>query len=152
GLRRDNPCRIKTGGDEPEANRPEVSLPEVAALADAMPGKLQLAVLLACWCSLRRAEILGLQRRDIDVGAGTVTIRRTKVFTVKNNVVVNEPPSRAALRVLHIPPHILAGVEAHLDLHVGADDEEAVFACSRQEFQAAWQRARRSIGRDDLHF
>jgi integrase len=43
---------------------------EVAALAEAMPANLQLAVLLACWTSLRRAEILGLRRRDIDVRSG----------------------------------------------------------------------------------
>jgi hypothetical protein len=37
GLRIDNPCLIKNGGTEPEANRPEVSLSEVAALAEPCP-------------------------------------------------------------------------------------------------------------------
>jgi len=83
-LRRDNPCRIKDGRREPESDRPSVSVSEVAALAEAMPANLPLAVLLACWTSLRRAEILGLRRRDVDVGLGTVTIRHTKVITVKN--------------------------------------------------------------------
>lgn len=151
-LRIANPCRIKDGGREPEAPRPAVSVSEVAALAEAMPANLGLAVLLACWMSLRRGEILGLQRGDIDVGAGTVTIRRTKVITVKNTVVVNEPRGRAGQRVLHIPPHILPVVQTHLDHQVGVAGDDPVFVCTRQEFHVAWQRARRSIGLEDLHF
>jgi integrase len=151
-LRPANPCRIKDGGKEPESDRPSVSVSEVAALAEAMPANLQLAVLLACWTSLRRAEILGLLRRDIDVGAGTLTIRQTKVITVKNNVVVNEPTSPAGKRILHIPPHILISVEAHLDHHVGAALDDALFDCTIQEFHTAWEGARRSIDREDLHF
>jgi hypothetical protein len=104
-MRMDNPCRIKAGGKESEEDRPGVSVLEVAALAEAMPANLQLAVLLACWTSLRRAEILGLRRRDIDVGLGILTIRQTKVITVKNNIVVKGPASPAGQRTLHIPPH-----------------------------------------------
>jgi integrase len=150
--RTDNPCRIKAGGLEPESDRPSVSVSEVAALAEAMPANLQLAVLLACWTSLRRGEILGLRRRDIDVGAETVTICQTKVATVKNHIVVKEPTSPAGQRVLHIPPHVLTWVEAHLDHHVGLVPDDAVFDCTIQEFHTAWQRARRSIDREDLRF
>ncbi len=151
-MRTDNPCRIKAGGREPESDRPSVSVSEVAALAAAMPANLQLAVLLACWTSLRRGEILGLRRRDIDVGAGTVTIRRTKVVTVRNNVVVKEPSSPAGPRTLHIPGHVLAWLEDHLNDHVGAGVDDAVFDCTIAEFHTAWEGARRSIGREDLHF
>jgi integrase len=151
-MRRDNPCRIKGGGREPEADRPSISVSEVATLAAAMPANLQLAVLLACWTSLRRAEILGLRRGDIDVGVGTVTIRQTKVITVKNNIVVKEPTSPAGQRILHIPPHVLTSVEAHLDHYVGAASDDAAFDCTIQEFHTAWDRARRSIDREDLHF
>jgi integrase len=151
-MRTDNPCRIRGGGREPESDRPSVSVLEVAALAEAMPADLQLAVLLACWTSLRRAEILGLRRRDVDVGAGTVTIRQTKVATVRNNIVVKEPTLPAGQRSLHIPPHVLSAVEDHLDNYVGAAPDDAVFDCTIQEFHTAWQRARRSINREDLHF
>jgi integrase len=152
GLRAGSPCRIKNGGREPESDRPSISVGEVAALAAAMPANLQLAVLLACWTSLRRGEILDLRRRDIDVGAGTVMIGQTKVATVKNNVVVKEPTSPAGQRIVHVPPHVLAAVEAHLDDHVGAAPDDAVFDCTIQEFHAAWDGARRSIEREDLHF
>jgi integrase len=151
-LRGDNPCRIKGAGTGPEADRPSVSVSEVAALAEAMPAKLQLAVLLACWTSLRRAEILGLRRRDIDAGAGTVTIRQTKVVTVKNHVVVKQPSSPAGPRTLHIPGHVLALLEDHLNDHVGASVDDAAFDCTIEEFHTAWEGARRSIGREDLHF
>jgi integrase len=152
GLRAGSPCRIKNGGREPESDRPSVSVGEVAALSEAMPANLRLAVLLACWTSLRRGEILGLRRRDIDVEAGAVTIRQTKVVTVKNHIVVTEPTSSAGQRIVHIPPHVLTSVQAHLDHHVGAGPDDAVFDCTIPEFHTAWDGARRSIEREDLHF
>lgn len=151
-MRPDNPCRIKTGGREPESDRPIISVVEVAALAEAMPANLQLAVLLACWTSLRRGEILGLRRRDVDAGGGTLTIRQTKTVTVNNNIVVTEPRSPAGQRTLHIPPNILPLLKTHLDHYVGVAAEDVVFDCTTHELHTAWERARRSIKREDLHF
>jgi len=40
---------------------------EVAAPTDAMPGRPRLLVALATWCQLRRGELFGPRRRDVDV-------------------------------------------------------------------------------------
>ena len=39
-----------------------------------MPAELQIAVVLAAWCQLRRGEVRGLRRRDVDLEQGIVTI------------------------------------------------------------------------------
>ena len=52
------PCQLKGGGVEKAKERPIASIAEVDALANAMPTHLRVAVLLAAWCQLRRAEIL----------------------------------------------------------------------------------------------
>lgn len=57
-----SPCNVKGGGIERAPERPVATAAEVAALADAMPERLRLVVLLATWCQLRRGEILGLRR------------------------------------------------------------------------------------------
>jgi integrase len=125
---------------------------EVVALAEAMPASLQLAVLLACSTALRRAEILGLQRRDVDVGAGTLTIRQTKVITVKNNIVVTEPASAVGrANPSHPTARPYRGEGPPRPPRRGCPDD-AVFDCTIQEFHTAWERVRRSIDREDLYF
>lgn len=54
-----------------------VSMPEVEGLADAMPDRLRVALVLAAWCQLRRAELLGPEGRDVDLLYGTVQVERT---------------------------------------------------------------------------
>ena len=67
GLILASPCRIAGAGVERASERPLATVAEVKALVELMPERLQLAVLLATWCQLRRGEILGLRRCDIDV-------------------------------------------------------------------------------------
>lgn len=58
----------------------DVATPDqVEALYEATPKQLAIMVLLAAWCQLRRAECLGLQRRDIewlDDGGAILHVRR----------------------------------------------------------------------------
>jgi len=61
---------------------------EVDRLATAMPEHMQVVVLLAAWCHLRRGEILGLQRLDVDLEHEVLTIERTRTPTMRSGVVV----------------------------------------------------------------
>jgi len=63
GLLVSSPCKVAGGGVERPAERPVATVREVEALEAAMPEHLRLIVLLATWCQLRRAELLGLRRR-----------------------------------------------------------------------------------------
>ena len=42
-----------------------------------MPEQYRAAVTLAAWGTLRRGEVLGLNREDIDLQAGTVRVERS---------------------------------------------------------------------------
>ena len=69
-----NPCAVKGAGQERSPERPMLSIAEVDALAAAMPEPWRIAVELAAWCHLRLGEILGLERRDVDILHATLTV------------------------------------------------------------------------------
>src|SRR5215470_5350094 len=71
-----NPCQITGAGIDRAKERPVASPAEVVALVEAITPRYQAAVLLAAWCGLRRGEVLGLRREDVDLAAGVVTVRR----------------------------------------------------------------------------
>jgi integrase len=88
-----NPCQVKGAASEKAPERPTASMAEVQALADAMPENMRVAVLLASWCQLRRAELLGLRRRDVDTLHGTVSVVVTRTKTMAGTMVDKAPRS-----------------------------------------------------------
>jgi integrase len=152
-----NPCLVRGAGQEVSPERPIASVAEVDALADAMPETLRISVLLASWCQLRRAEVLGLERRDFDLLHGTVRIERTANH-VKGAPLLGPPKSAAGMRTITIPPHLITTVAGHLDAHVGAGPDAPILAgdlgrrIRPSTLHQAWNRARTSVGRPDLRF
>ena len=63
---------------ERSAERPVETIAGVQALDAAMPEQLRLIVPLATWRQLRRGEILGLRRRDIDELHALVRIQQSR--------------------------------------------------------------------------
>ncbi len=86
-----SPCQVKGGGVEKAPERPIASIPEVEAAAAAMPKHLRIAVLLAAWCQLRRAELLGLRRRDVDLLRRTLTIATTRTVGMNGKEIKKAP-------------------------------------------------------------
>ena len=74
-----NPCQLAGAGSDRAKERPIASPAEVVALVEAITPRYRAAVLLAAWCGLRRGELLGLVREDVDLRAGSVTVRRNRV-------------------------------------------------------------------------
>ena len=116
GLTGENPCHgIKGAGKASE--RRDIDTPlnpaQVLAVADAMPARWRLGVLLGAWCALRSGEVRALQRQDIDLQASTITVRRGVVYADRT-LTVKEPKTKAGRRTVHIPPAILPDVKAHL--------------------------------------
>ncbi|HVC26068.1 MAG TPA: tyrosine-type recombinase/integrase [Acidimicrobiales bacterium] len=145
-----NPCQVKGAASEHAPERPTASVAEVDALGTAMPDHLRAAVLLAAWCQLRRAELLGLRRRDIDLLRGTLTISSTRTMTMAHRTVEKEPKTAAGRRTVAIPTNILAALTTHLDENVGSDPEALMFGATPQALDAAWRTARRAVGRPEL--
>jgi integrase len=129
-----------------------VSIAEVEALADVMPERLRVLVLLASWCELRRGEVLGLQRQDLDAARGTVRIRRAVVHMLDGTMTIGRPKSEAGTRTVHYPSNPAPAIEDHLRRHVRDDPTAWLFAgtidnpLAVKTLQRAWNSARPSIG------
>jgi len=152
-----NPCQVKGGGIEKSAERPIATVAEVAALAEAMPDHLQLAVYLAAWCQLRRGEILGLRRKDVDLLHGTLSISVTRTETMAGVTVEKAPKSEAGRRTIAIPANVIAHLTSHLLRFVEPGADALVMVGEHggplrpQVLSNAWSKARTKIGRTDLH-
>lgn len=152
-----NPCQVAGAGVERAAERPVASVAEVGALAQAIAPRFRLLVLLAAWCGLRRGELMGLRRKDIDVSAMTVRVEQT-VHQLKNGTLVVGPPkTEAGRRTVALPPHLVSDLVGHLDTFVGPGPDDLVFtgekgaALRPHVLQKAWTTAKRATGLEQYH-
>lgn len=127
------------------------------ALVQAMPAHLQVVVLLAAWCQLRRGEVLGLQWGDIDLQQPMLHVVRTRTNTMSGGNVVKGPKTSAGHRTVSIPPHIVPAIADHLAWCVSTEPGAWVVVGEKggplrsTYLQAVWNRARLAIGRPELH-
>lgn len=113
------PVRRDVDHDEGE----EVAAPgEVEALYRAVPPQWAIMVMLAAWCQLRRAECLGLQRRDIEWrpdGSATLHVRRQ--LNAHTGDYSNDLKSEAGKRSVSVPAVMRGRLRAHLDEFVAIE-------------------------------
>jgi integrase len=110
-----NPCQIPGAGADRAKERTVASLDELAALVGAITPRYRAAVLLAAWCGLRRGEVLGLYREDVDLAAATVTVRRNRIELLESPTKFDgRPKSAAGSRSVNIPPHVLPILAEHM--------------------------------------
>lgn len=154
-----NPCAIRGAGSEPKAERPAVSLPEVAALADAVGPRWRALVLLAAFGGLRFGELAALTRSDVDVIRGTVRVRASVAELPGGVRHVGPPKSDAGRRVVNVPPHVLPDLETHLGAYSGRGPAGLVFVGAKSgplrsaNFGAkVWRPAVRTAGLSGVHF
>jgi integrase len=151
-----SPCQVKGGGVEVASERPTASIAEANALAEGMPDHLQLVVHLALWCQLRRAELLGLRRSNVDLLHQTISIRETRVRLMSGEMITKEPKSDKGVRTLVVPPHVMPLLAEHLERFVENKASAYVFTGQfgrpllPQVLETAWKRSRTSVGRPDL--
>lgn len=167
-LLKANPCTIPGAGRVARAKkiRP-ASVAELATIAERMPDRLRLAVLLGAWCALRYGELAELRRRDVDTRRGIITVARGVTWPsvrdedtgrLVSSATVSTPKSAAGVREVHIPPHILPAVTAHLEAHTQPGRDGLLFASSTgrhihpRAFGWKWHQARTAAGRPDLRF
>jgi integrase len=117
-----NPCQIAGAGSDRAKERPVASPAEVVALVEAITPRYRAAVLLAAWCGLRRGEVLGLRRGDVDLAAGTVTVRRNRVELLESPVAFDaDPKTDAGKRIVAVPPHVRPVLAEHMTTWAGSD-------------------------------
>lgn len=153
-----NPCRVRGAGQSKRARQTKpATIPQLEAIAAAMPPRYRLMVLLAAWCAMRFGELTELRRADIDVTNGVVHVRRGVIRTGDGRV-VKDPKSQAGKRDVAIPPHLMPAVKAHLSGHVAASRDALVFPAASgahmapSALYAVYYPAREAAGRPDLRF
>jgi integrase len=152
-----NPCQVKGAGQVHSPERPVASVRDVARAVEAVPERYRLALLLPAWCQLRRGEVLGLQRRDVDLLHSTIRIERTRIAPMRGKSLIGPPKTEAGARTLTIPPNVVPVIVDHLERFVGPEPTAWLFSTSAglplspRNLNRAWDKARRAAGRPDLH-
>ena len=151
-----NPCQITGAGSDRAKERPIASPAEVVTLIEAITPRYRAAVLLAAWCGLRRGEVLGLRRDDVDLAAGCVVVRRNRVELLATRASFDaEPKTDAGKRTVALPPHLLPVLAEHMASWAGPD---RVFVgrdgrpMQGDAIRQAFGRARRKAGMPGFRF
>ena len=144
----------RTHGDESQF----AALDEIRRIADAMPAHLRAAVWLAALCGLRIGEVLGLQRRDLDLTEGDSWVHIRRQWLTKAKPPDYGPPKAGSAGVVAIPERLAAMLRTHLDAFVGDGEEAPVFASKRAyrpisqgAFDRVWREAREPV-KPGFHF
>ena len=145
--------RLERGTRQQPARREIPSTTDLQVALDATEEKYRLAFRLAAWCGLRRSEIIGLQRGDVDLADGSFKVQRAVCLTSDNDKVEGPPKSAKGRRTVQMPPQVAEAMATHLERHSGA-----VWLYERdgkplhpRTLLRAWVRAREAAGRPDLH-
>lgn len=154
-----NPCHIRGAGASKRVHRIKpATLAELEALLAALPERYRVMVLLASWCALRWGELVELRRKDLDLKAGKVKIRRAATV-VNGRTIVGTPKSTAGARDVAIPPHLVPVIRDHVAAFAGWGRDGLVFPAAQSGEQIAhgtfykiWDAARKAAGRPDLRF
>jgi integrase len=130
GLLASNPCQISGAMNTPTKRQPVIpTIPQLAALADAVPARFKALILLKAWCGLRWGEVTELRRGDIDNDCEVVYISRA-VTHRKGQCHIDTTKQKKAHAVV-IPFHIRADLKHQLDVHVAKSDGALLFPPAR---------------------
>jgi len=152
-----NPCAIKGAGIEPCEERRIPEIGQVYRLADLVAPRYRALVLLAAFGGLRRGELFGLSRADIDLLHRTVDVRVQRQERRTGEQLVGPPKTAAGRRSLTLPTELVPDLEDHLARWVGPEADALVFVGEKGGplrpgvWQKEWDRARHSIGLPRLH-
>ena len=146
-----NPCQIEHGGVEHAEERPTATVPQVWQLADAMPLRLRTMLLLAGFCGLRLGELLGLERRHVNVLHGLLTVEQQEHQLRDGTLLLGPPKTGAGHRTIALPPVLVPELEAHLNRFAAPGPNGRVFpgerggTLRRHVVQEHWARARAQV-------
>jgi integrase len=149
--------QVERAGVERAPERPVATVAEVSVLADTIAPRLRVLVLLAAWSGLRRGELLGLRRQDLDLHKGLLRVERAVRQLSDGTLLVGPPKTEAGRRFVAIPPHVLPDVQAHLQRYVTPESDASVFTGEKggplrpHVLQKAWVSAKSATGLGQFH-
>lgn len=109
-LLKDNPARrVKIAKGEPK-EKDIYTIEEAQKFLDHLeeePLRLQAFCVLAIYGGFRRAEILGLEWKDVDFDKSVVTIRRTSQYTKELGIFTDTTKTKGSQRSLKLPAGVM---------------------------------------------
>lgn len=129
-----NPCTIRGAGQEPKKERDFYDLGKLHDLADELGRSaphLRALVVTAGLGALRRGELLGLQRRDVDLLHATIRVERQVTRATGSERVITAPKTDAGTRTVHMDPVLAAELAAHIEAFTGPEPDSPVFVGDR---------------------
>mgnify|MGYP000980548431 FL=1 len=153
-----NPCRVRGAGSAKRVRSIEpATLGELEVLLEKIPAPYRALVLIGAWCGLRFGEVSELRRKDVDLKAKTIHVKRG-VVRIGKEVTVGKPKNIAGVRDIAVPPHLLPILEQHLKEHVALGREALLFPSVKDPdvqvhtntLRRHWLKARLAAGRPDL--
>lgn len=156
-LVKSNPCTIKGAGKENSPERPTATIEQALTAADKIQPRYRLMVLLATFASLRFAEMVGLQRGDLDLRKLVVHVRRQAVQPDHGGIFEDDPKSERGKRPITVPSFLAPEIRAHLDRYVKPEEDAWVFLGAkgarptRNNFHTIWDKARTAAGIPGMH-
>jgi integrase len=151
-----NPAAIKGAGIERAAEMRHLSIPQLTALADAVPARYQALILVAGFGGLRWAELVGLRRRHVDLAGARLHVVE-QAAEVAGKFIVGPPKTDAGRRVVTLPTFAVTALAEHLDRYAAPGPDGLVFLSARGKHLArssfrrlVWLPAVRKVGLDGL--
>lgn len=135
-LIRVNPCRVPGADKEHSAERPVLSIPQVLALARAVPDRYRALVVLSTFACLRWGEVIALRRADVDLAGRTVSVTKAYSELTGSALVLGPTKSRAGVRSVSFPALVVPYLVDHLTRFTGPAPEALIFIGPRVECSA----------------
>jgi integrase len=151
-----NPAAIKGAGIERSAEMRHISIPQLTALADAVPPRYRALILVAGFGGLRWAELVGLRRRHVDLAGARLHVVE-QAAEVAGKFIVSPPKTDAGQRAVTLPTLAVTALAEHLDRYAAPGPDGLVFRSARGKHLArssfrrlVWLPAVRQVGLDGL--
>jgi integrase len=159
-LIRVNPCRVPGADKEHSAERPVLTVPQVLALAKAVPDRYRALVVLSTFACLRWGEVIALRRADLDLAGRTVSVTKAYSELTGSALVLGPTKSRAGVRSVSFPALVVPYLVDHLTRFTGPAPDALVFTGAkggvlrRSNFRTGtkWRKTCTALGVPELHF
>ncbi len=135
-----------------------VPLSVAFAIADALPARYRMLVILTAFTGLRWGELVALRRDCIDLDACEIRITQTTAQLDKGGLRTGTPKSRAGLRTVAFPIELVPDLTNHIDRYAERGAHGLIFVgpkgapLRRTNFRLIWLKACAAADAIGYHF